>query len=407
MEHVLSEVLVARQPILDPNLEVVGYELLYRDEDGLAPAGTGAAGTRATATVLVDGVIALGREVVSDGEDVFVNLPASMLVDWVLLDLPADGIVLELMADLEDTPEVRAALAEHRDAGFRVALGGLTPGDHRLSLLDAVDLAKVDVLETGEDRAVLFIRELALRGLPIAAEKVEEPAMFDRVVNAGASLVQGFFFTRPRTVRALRPLGLAPNHMALLRAIAKEEVDLDEVDRLIRSDLTLSDRFLRLVDAAAGWRDVESVRHGLVLLGQRRLHRWVTLLVMSSVVSDAPAELLTVASVRARYCEELQIRRVGHGGLEAFALGMFSVLGADGVVPEAILGEVPLTPEARSALLGEAGTLRDLVEICLAAERSDWDELVAKGRGLGLEPRDLAAAHAQALRWSSEVRQSA
>jgi c-di-GMP phosphodiesterase len=406
VEQLLGEVLVARQPILDANLEVVGYELLYRDERGRAPVGEGP-GVRATATVLIDGLLALGRDVVSDGEDAFVNIPTPLLLAGTLLDIPTDGLVFELLEDLEDTPQVREAIAEHRAAGFRFALDDLIPGDPRMDLLEVVDVAKVDVLATGQDRALRFIRELAHRGVPVIAEKVEEPAIFDRVIGAGASLVQGFFFTRPRAVRALRPLGLAPNHLALLRAIALDEIDLDEVEQLIRSDLTLSDRFLRLVDVAAGWRQVDSVRHGLVMLGQRRLHRWVTLLVMSAITSDAPTELLTTASVRARYCEELQSRRGVGGGLEAFALGMFSVLGRDGTLPEAVLREVPLTPEARAALLGDEGELRDLIEVSLAAERADWEVLVTIGRRLGLEPRALAAAHTEALRWSMEMRSAA
>jgi EAL and modified HD-GYP domain-containing signal transduction protein len=406
VQDLLGEVLVARQPILDANLEVVAYELLFRDLDGSAPQDE-AAGVRATATVVVDGLLALGREILTDGEDAFINVPETLLRAGTLLDLPTRGLVLELVEDVADSPEVREAIATHRAAGFRVALDDLAPGDPREGLVDVVDLVKVDVLATGPDVALRFIRELSHRGIAIVAEKVEDPQMFDRVVGAGAELVQGFFFTRPRAVRAVRPLGLTPSHLSLLRAVAADEVDLDEVEQLIRSDLTMTDRFLRLVDVAAGWREVESIRHGLVLLGQRRIHRWVSLLVLSSVTADRSPELVTTASVRARYCEELEARRGGRRQLEAFALGMFSVLGADGVVPAAVLDEVPLTEEARDALLGLPGGLRDLIDVTLAAERADWDELVAIGRAIGLDPRELALAHVEALRWSKQVSQAA
>ena len=402
-ESLLGEVMVARQPVVDAELAVVGYELLFRDDLGL-PGGDGDEGMRATATVLIDGLLALGREITTDGDDAFVNVPVSLLRSGILLDLPPDGLVLEVMRDAAPTEAVRHALREHRQAGFRLALDGMLPQDLRMPLLDEVDLVKVDTRMSGQEGALKLVRELNSRDTPVVAERVEDSTTFDRFVGAGASLFQGFFFTRPRVVRGMRPLGLPAAHLSLLREVAQAEVDLRRVEELIRSDLTLSDRFLRMVDALSGWRSVESVHHGLVLMGTRRLHRWVSLLVLSSVETDVPSELLTTASVRARYCEELQHQRGVPAGLDPFSLGMFSVLGPDGVLPEAALREVPVSDEVRAALQGRPGELRDLLEITMAAEQADWQRLVALGRGLGLEPRDLARSHHEALRWSAQVR---
>ncbi|MCC5947126.1 MAG: EAL domain-containing protein [Nitriliruptoraceae bacterium] len=402
MQQVFGEVLVSRQPIVAADLEVLGYELLYRDEGGHAPLGE-YAGIRATATVLIDGLLALGREVCTDGTLAFVNVPGSMLQAGTLLDLPSDGLVIELLESLDDDERTREAIERHREVGFRFALDDVVPGDPRLGMAHLVDAIKVDLEPLTLPEALAFIRELVVAGHEVIAEKVETPEVFDAVIGAGAHAVQGFFFTRPRAVRAMRPLGLTPTHLQLMRALALSEVDLHEVEDLIRSDLTLTDRFLRLVDVATGWRDVESIHHALVLLGERRVHRWVSLLVMSAVTNDAPSELLTTASVRARYCEDLQERRGQRTGLEAFALGMFSVLGADGIVDPRVLGELPLPEEVRSALQGGAGTFRDLIDLCLAAERADWAELVGIGRRLGLEPAALAAAHLDAVRWAHRM----
>jgi c-di-GMP-related signal transduction protein len=402
VEQVLGEVLVARQPIVDRQLEVVGYELLYRDERGLAPVGEGA-GVRATATVLVDGLLALGREICTDGDDAFVNVPGSMLRAGMLLDLPRAGLVLELLESIDDTPENRTAIQRHLDAGFRLALDDVVPDDPRIGLIDLVHLVKVDVLAVGLPAAVAFIRALTDRGVAVVAEKVETPEIFDAVAAAGAQLIQGFFFTQPRAVRAVRPLGLAANHLQLLQLLAKEDIDLDAVEDLIRSDLTLSDRFLRLVSVAGGWHEIRSIHHGLLMLGHRRVQRWINLLVMSAITSNAPAELLTTASVRARYCEELQALRTDTGGLDAFALGMFSVLGSSGVVPDEVLAELPLGEEIRFALSGGPGVYRDLIGMCLAAEQADWDALVTTARGLGIDPRSLARAHVEALRWATQM----
>lgn len=399
----LGEVLVARQPILDRHLMVVGQELLYRDVAGNAPVDE-AEGIRATATILIEGVMGLGRELVGEGELAHVNVPVSLLLDGSLLDLPADNIVLELHEDVIGSSQVRFAIAEHRTVGFRVALDAVTPDDPRLNLAEEVDFVKVDVARSGHDEALNLIRELRRRDVLVIAEKVEEPAAFDEVVAAGAWYVQGFFFTRPRAVRGRRPVGLSTTHFQLLQACSREEIDLDELERLIRSDLTLADRFLTMIASSAHrWGPVTSVRDGMIALGQRALQRWVRLLIMSTIVRDDHPEVLKLASVRARFCETLE-HRLGTGrGLEAFAAGMFSILGPEGLLAPETLAALPVRGEVCAALGGEPGFLRSLLDIQFAAERADWSTLVTLGHEIGLSSTQLAAAHVDALTWANTM----
>lgn len=402
----LSEVMVARQPVIDRGLDVVGYELLFNDAADRPAAGPGD-DLRAVATLLIDGLLALGREIVTDGDDAYLDVPTVLLHAGALLDLPSDGLVLQVLEDALPSPATAQVLAAHRSAGYRMVFSVAAASDPWLELLDPADRVKVDRAALGDAAALTLVRELASRGVPVVVSHVQEPDSFERFVAAGASLVQGFFFTRPRAVRARRPLGMPAAHLQLLRELAQSEVDLARVEELIRSDLTLTDRFLRMVDVISGWREVESVRHGLVLMGTRRLHRWVSLLLLSSVESTVPGELLMTASARARYCEELQQRRGRVSGLEPFTLGMFSVLGLEGIVDELVLADVPVSDAVRRALLGHPGELRGLIEVAIAAERGDWSRLVELGRGLGLQPRELAQAHHQALRWSVQAKRAA
>lgn len=399
----LGEVLVARQPILDRHLMVVGQELLYRDVAGNAPVSE-TDQIRATAIILIEGVMGLGRDLIAEGERAHVNVPVSLLLDGSLLALPTTDVVLELDRDAADTTDLRLAIAAHRSGGYRIALDAVTPGDPRLELAEEVDYVKVDVAASGEEAALELIAQLADLDVVVIAQKVEEPAVFDEVIAAGAMFAQGFFFTLPRAVRGMRPVGLSTTHLKLLRACSREELDLDELERLIRSDLTLADRFLAMIATAVHrWGPVTSVRDGLIVLGERALQRWVHLLIMSSIVRDQHPQLLLQASVRARYCEALEHRLGGGRGLEAFATGMFSILGPGAVLAADTLTSLPVTGEVRAALRGEPGLLRTLLEIQLAAEEADWARLVALGQALGLTSTELAAAHVDALTWGTEV----
>lgn len=388
----IGEVLVARQPIMTPGLEVVGCELLYRQ-----PPTTAREGIRATARIVVDGLLELGRDLRGEG-DVYLNVPQELLEDRALLDLPTTGLVLEVLEDVTDPVRLQPVLEQHREAGFRLALDDLVPGDPRLALAGLVDVCKVD-LRGGPPAAVLaLIASLARAGHTVLAEKVETADERDRVVAAGATLLQGYLLARPSQLRGFRPTALPSAELDLLRAVQERELDLARVETLIRRDVGLADRFLRLVRLHAGWREVESIRHGLVLLGHRLLARWITLLALSSTTEGAPAELLTMAGIRASYCEGLERLRPGGSPLEAFSLGMFSVLGDDGVVARALVEQLPVSPAVADALAGVDGPYRTLLTIPLAAERTDWAAMVTAGDQLGLTWRQLTDVQVEALR---------
>lgn len=402
-DDLLGEVLIARQPILDRTLTVVAYELLHRDLADRAPSDP-AAEARATASVLIDGVLGWREHLVADDEDAHVNVPVHAFEAGTLLDLPPTGLVLEIPGLDGEVAPTRQALRQHRDAGFRVLLDNIVPGDPRLQLIDDVDLVKVDVTASGTGPALNLIRELKAEGVGVVAGRVESPALFDRTVAAGASLVQGFFFTRPRTVRTVRPVGLSPTHLGLLQACAAEPFDLDEVETLIRQDVTLADRFLRLVSRPGlRWREVRSIRDGLLLLGDRAVRRWVRLLVLSAAVRDGHPEMATLAAVRARYCEALLESIGAPRQLEAFSLGMFSALGHDGVLDPDVLAELPVSPDVSAALRGASGEMRSLLDIALAAERADWAAVVSGGTALGLNPAELARIQVDALAWARQL----
>ncbi len=353
----LGEVLIARQPILDRTLAVVASELLHLTS--LTAPADPVAESRATASVLIDGVLGWRDHLVAPDEEAPINVPLDAFEAGHLLDLPATGLVLELPAVDDEVVPSRHSLQLNREAGFRVLLDNVMPDDPRPALVDDVDLVKVDLLGSSTGAALNLIRELARQRVGVIAGRVESPGLFDRTVAAGASLVQGLFFTRPRTVRAVRPVGLSPTHLGLLQACSAEPFDLDEVEQLIRQDVTLADRFLRLVSRPGlRWREVKCIRDGLLMLGDRAVRRWVRLLVLSAAVRDSHPETATLGAVRGRYCEALVEATGQQRQIEAVGLGMFSTLGHDVFVPPEIRAELPVSPDVEAALGGTPGEMR-------------------------------------------------
>ena len=147
------------------------------------------------------------------------------------------------------------------------------------------------------------------------------------------------------------------NRLELARML-EEDLDLDELEEVIRSDPALALQVFRL--AAVGRlgetrRAVSSLRQALVLTGTSQVKQWLTLL-LARPGSSRNSAGYAGALVRARACE-LLARRVGPAlAPVGFAAGLLSSLDALLDVPAASLaGSLPLSDELRNAAFGGAG----------------------------------------------------
>ncbi|HET6875356.1 MAG TPA: hypothetical protein VFH70_11280, partial [Acidimicrobiales bacterium] len=83
-EDLVSQVLVGRQPIFDRNLEVLGYELLFRSPDSLGHHD----GDKMTANVLLGSALDIGLDNLVGSKLAFVNATRSFLVGEQEVPLP-------------------------------------------------------------------------------------------------------------------------------------------------------------------------------------------------------------------------------------------------------------------------------------------------------------------------------
>ena len=86
------------------------------------------------------------------------------------------------------------------------------------------------------------------------------------------------------------------------------DVDIDDIEGLVRQDPRISIKLLRYINSAAVGlrRRVESIREAVVLVGLCRIRAWANLVVMGGM-THKPKELLTLSLVRANLCERLAL----------------------------------------------------------------------------------------------------
>ena len=398
----MPDAFVARQPIFNPKLEVVGYELLFRGEGYANDAAMIANPESATATVVLNALTELDLERLVGSRTAWVNISREFVMGGLAHALPSGLVGLEIPETEQFDEDMLGALRDLKHEGYKLALDDFRYRPGSEALLDLFDIVKLNINELGRDRLSELVKRLEPYEGKLVAEKLSTQADHEFSVEAGCDLFQGYFFCRP-AVACTR--GISANRLALLQvaaALNDPAVELEQVEQLIAHDVALSFRLLRYVNSAFfGLRgDVRSIGQALALLGLENVKRWATLSVLAGI-DDKPTELTVTALIRARFCE-LAGEPLGIASpAELFTLGLFSVLDAMMDAPMVdVIGSLPLAAEMRDALVsrkGKRGLLLQCVTGLETGEVSDLPSVVEGAGELYLESMMWANSAAESL----------
>jgi EAL and modified HD-GYP domain-containing signal transduction protein len=387
----VSDVYVARQPIFDGQLELWGYELLFRR----ANENTAVVGDQdaATSTVVINAFTEIGLERLVGDHAAWLNVSRDFILSKLPLTLPPKRIVLELLEEQLVDEGLLAALAQLRRLGYTIALDDFTWDEQHAPLVEHVGIVKIDFLARTQEQIEADVERLRRPGVMLLAEKVETREDYRRALDLGFDLAQGYFFCEPQIVSAR---AVAPNRMSVVQlvgALQDPNVDLETIEDLISRDVALSYRLLRYINSAFFGlrREVSSIGRAVALLGLENVKRWSTLTAFAGI-DEKPRELIATALVRARFCELAGHHFGESGGDKLFTLGLFSVIDAlmDMPMPE-VLRSIPFPEDMTHALVAGHGPKGELLDAAVGCER-------------GNAPNDaLGGLHTEAIAWATNA----
>lgn len=359
-----SRLVVGRQAITDASGAAIGYELLFRTVDGEGPAQSKLSGDEMTNEVLY-GALNIGLKYLVGSKLVFCNADRGLLVESMPITLPPARTVIEILETVQPEPEVLEGCRRLRRRGYEFALDDFTWFAGAEQFLELASYIKIDVQDVRGDDLSTLIDKLRPYTVCLLAEKVEDAAELPRLKQLGFDLFQGYAIERPKIVsrRVIEPSTLA--RIELAATLAGDEVDLDDLERILRGEPGLTHQLLQL--AATGQlggtlRKVSTIRQAVILLGTRRIQTWISLLLAHSVGTSSYDALLVVL-IRARACELLSVFVASVSSQTAFAAGMISGFDVLLDVPaEELASTLPLTEELREGAFGSASPLAEIVQ---------------------------------------------
>jgi EAL and modified HD-GYP domain-containing signal transduction protein len=391
---------VARQPILDREQHVYGYEILFRN--GVEDYFNSDPDLAARSTL--DSSLLIGITTLCDNRRAFVNCTREVLFKDLITLLPPTQAIAEILETVEPEDRVIAACKRLKAAGYLIALDDFAPNDPRLPLCEYADIIKIDVRATRPEERAAMIRRFGSAKCKMLAEKIETPQEFHQARDMGFAYFQGYFFCRPELVIGREVPANQLHYVRLLEMVSHSELNVIELEKMLKQEASICYRLLRYLNSPVFGMALEitSIRHAMAILGEREMRRWIRLVVTVGAAEQTCSELILMGLARARFCELLSDRVQSSGDL--FLLGLLSVMDAIlEVSMEVLLQQVPVERETKAALLGQKSKLQPLYQLMMAHESGNWAETTVLAKQLKLSDEEVSNRWWQALQWAQEA----
>lgn len=405
-EFLYDKIFVARHPIFTRDMQIWGYELLFRHADNVQVAVI-SDGDQATTEVLADG-FNLAVQGMRKGAKALINFPRKAIINMDPCLLPPEQCVVEILETVHPESEVLQALQALKKKGYTLALDDFVGDAGFEPLCEIADIIKVDILHKKPSEVLNIVNGLAKHTSLLLAEKVESREEFLVCKQMGFEYFQGFFFNRPEIIPGRKLSATQATKVRLLRELSDSCAEPSRLVDIIQTDLSISYRLLRYINSAFFGLQVkiDSIHRAVSMLGCKNLRQWLQIVILSDVNgTDKAQELVRMSAHRARFLQLLAEHHATPFDQDGmFLLGFFSLLDAILDQPmEQVLEEIPLDLAIESALVDPSSKDAVWIELLDELDRYNWDRLMKKTAELGLPFSLVSRLSAEASIWTNDV----
>jgi len=374
-------VFVTHQPVINKQQVVTANRLLVHTH------GTGQ--VQAAVATLRD-----LNDVWPSERTMFLSLTGA-IPDFGLLDWQAPhNVMFEIPAAALNSAATAQLIKDLQQSGAALCLDGYVPVQ---SLLQSVNLRFViaDLADArcGTSPGLMLARDLA------------DVGAFDTALMNGFDEAIGWFFLRTKPI-AKR---LAPSHAQIVRLmnLVRRNAEVREIEAALKQDVALSLKLLRYINSAGFGVscEIQSFRHAVTILGYDRLHKWLSLLLVTASKYPTGPALMQTSIVRGRFMEIMGAQFFDKREVDdLFITGAFSLLDVLlGTSMEAILNEMKLPEMVMDTLLRRDSVYKPFLELAVASERDSDTSLAEMSSSLQLDAARVNRAQLQALSFADTL----
>ena len=397
------DVFLARQPILDRNNKLFGYELLFRNSEQNRYQSED--GDSSTIDVIKNTFINIGIENVTGHKKAFINFTENILKSDILTVLSPRTVIIEILEDINPTQEILELCRNLKAQGYILALDDFVYSSKYKKLIELVDIIKVDFQITKGTERKRVIAKVNSKNIVFLAEKVETIEDFNEAVEYGYTYFQGYYFSKPLIIKGKRISENKAIYLKILKEINSDSCNIDSIENLIKRDLSLSFKLLKRINSANyGFRsEIKSINQALALIGENEIKKWLYLVVFKTLGEDKPEIIVINSLVRARFSELIASKMgMAINSFSAYLIGMLSMV--DILLDEPlkqILQELMLPTEVKDTLNGvNNNKYTKLFNLIIVYEKGQWDAVSRISKQLNLAENYLPDAYYEAINFA-------
>lgn len=196
---------IGRQAIYNKNLEIIGYELLYRNSNNnFYPASV----DEDIATYDLIHIAALQSPLSNkvDNRYAFINFTENCILGNAYEKFNSNDIknhiVIELLETINITPNIIEKIKDIKSKGFTLALDDFIYSEEYFNIIPYIDIIKIDIFQKSKISYIdLKNKILSInKNIKFLAEKIETKEDFDLFLSLNFDYFQGYFFSKPEVI---------------------------------------------------------------------------------------------------------------------------------------------------------------------------------------------------------------
>jgi EAL and modified HD-GYP domain-containing signal transduction protein len=344
------------------------------------------------------------------GARVSLNVVSESLLQDLLNARPSANLMVEVPAFMAADPANTPALSALHAAGSTLLLKGRPLRELPREVLPCFTYSIIDL---ADDRRVTDPAPPpgVTRSIAHVQSGVRTVVDMEACFARGAHAVLGWPIDDAVAASAAsRSTAVAaPGMQAIVELIHRvdQEEPIEKLEASLKRDPALAFKLLRYINSPAfGLRvEISSFRHAIMMLGYKRLKRWLALL-LATASKDVNLKPVMFAAVRRGLLMEELVRGSADEEMrsEMFICGVFSLLDRMFQQPFAqLLDSIPVPPRVHQALAEGGGPFQPYVNLVYAIENESLFDFREAADTLMMSVSEINRAQLRALMAASEL----
>ena len=396
----MSSKYIVRQPIKDADGKILGHEILYHGENQAFSSDSTSANEFAAADTIYNFLTQNSTKALK-GSLNFMTFTTMLLMKKTPRLFDKSELVIQIDDSVIIHPLSMHFVNLFAKEGYKIAVNEFQFAPRYLALLDSIDYIKINAATVNDVNMRNTIEIGHSMNKTCIVTNIETAEQYNKAVALHADALEGTYVAEKLTTKAHSGAYLQSNFFRLMVAVTRDEPDVDEIERLISLDATLSFGLLKMANSVyfALRHRATTIHQAIMTLGLGQLKQWIYLLSASNAdnqMDEGAEEFLKLSFMRAnfaselmKYAEDMPISRS-----EAYLMGMFSTLNHLIDAPlEEILNEVPVADSIKEALLHRTGRCGKLYQLVLSYEAANWNAINELAEEVGIPNHLLTSVY--------------